>query len=91
MCDLKVHLYTQKNGNVLASSRIPINLCFYAYIILPETNNLYNCFQLTWKLDIKNIYISELSNIIPTSIQLLIPDLIFPVYKIDCEHSEKSF
>jgi hypothetical protein len=57
MCDLEVHLYTQKNGNVLASSRIPINLCFYAYIILPETNNLYNCFQLTWKLDIKNIYI----------------------------------
>jgi hypothetical protein len=35
-------------------------------------------------------YISDFSSIIPISIQLLIPDLIFPVYKIDCEQSEKN-
>jgi hypothetical protein len=28
-------------------------------------------------------YISELSSIIPISIQVLIPDLVFPVYKIE--------
>ena len=30
-------------------------------------------------------------SIIPISIQVLIPDLIFPVYKIDQEQSEKMF
>jgi hypothetical protein len=35
-------------------------------------------------------YISELSSIIPISIQVLIPDLVFPVYKIDREQSEKK-
>ena len=39
-----------------------------------------------WSLEI-----SELSSITPISIQLLIRDLIFPVYKIDCEKSEKTF
>jgi hypothetical protein len=38
------------------------------------------------KLAIKNIYIRIIS-IIPKSIQVLIPDLIFPVYKIDREQS----
>jgi hypothetical protein len=33
-----------------------------------------------WSLEI-----SELSSITPISIQLLIRDLVFPVYKIDCE------
>ena len=32
---------------------------------------------------------SELSNIIPKSTQLLIPDLVFPVYKIDREQGKK--
>ena len=41
------------------------------------------------KLAIK-IYIRIIS-IIPISIQVLIPDLIFPVYKIDREQSEKKF
>ena len=36
------------------------------------------------------IYISELSSIIPISIQVLIPDLVFPVNKIDREQSEKK-
>ena len=35
-------------------------------------------------------YIPELSSIIPISIQVLIPDLVFPVYKIDREQSEKN-
>jgi hypothetical protein len=35
-------------------------------------------------------YISELSNIIPISIQLLISDLVFPVYKIDHEKTNVS-
>jgi hypothetical protein len=39
-----------------------------------------------WSLEI-----SELSSITPISIQLLIRDLVFPVYKIDCEKSEKTF
>jgi hypothetical protein len=30
-------------------------------------------------------YISELSNILPISTQLLVPDIVFPVYKIDRE------
>ena len=38
------------------------------------------------KLAIRNIYIRIIS-IIPISIQVLIPDLIFPVYKIDREQS----
>ena len=37
------------------------------------------------------LYISELSSIIPISIQVSIPDLVFPVYKIDREQSEKTF
>ena len=36
-------------------------------------------------------YISELSNIKPISIQLLISDHVFPVYKIDLEQSEQTF
>jgi hypothetical protein len=39
------------------------------------------------KLAIKNI---QIISIIPISIQVLIPDLIFPVYKIDCEQSWKK-
>jgi hypothetical protein len=39
-----------------------------------------------WSLEI-----SELSSITPISIQLLIRDLVFPVYKIECEKSEKTF
>ena len=39
-----------------------------------------------WSLEI-----SELSSITPISSQLLIRDLVFPVYKIDCEKSEKTF
>ena len=35
-------------------------------------------------------YISELSSIIPILIQVLIPDLVFPVNKIDREQSEKK-
>ena len=35
-------------------------------------------------------YISELSSIIPISIQVLIPDLVFPVNKIDRKQSEKK-
>jgi hypothetical protein len=35
--------------------------------------------------------ISELLNIIPKSIQLLILDLVFPVYKIDGEQSDQRF
>ena len=42
---------------------------------------------LNWSL---KIYIRIIS-IIPISIQVLIPDLIFPVYKIDREQSEKMF
>jgi hypothetical protein len=41
------------------------------------------------KLAIRNIYIRIIS-IIPKSIQVLIPDLIFPVYKIDREQSRKN-
>ena len=40
------------------------------------------------KLVIKKIYIRII--IIPISIQVLIPDLIFPVYKIDREQSWKK-
>jgi hypothetical protein len=38
------------------------------------------------KLAIKNIY-PNYQHYIPISIQVLIPDLIFPVYKIDREQS----
>jgi hypothetical protein len=34
--------------------------------------------------------VPELSNIIPISIQLLLPDLVFSVYQIDCGNSEKQ-
>ena len=74
---------------------------FYVYIKLKETNIPSNCFQFNfffkendhllkcenWTL---KIYISELSNIIPILFQLLIPDLVFPVYKIDHENIEKK-
>jgi hypothetical protein len=39
------------------------------------------------KLAIKNI---QIISSIPISIQVLIRDLIFPVYKIDCEQSWKK-
>jgi hypothetical protein len=42
------------------------------------------------KLAIKNIYPNYQHYSIPISIQVLIPDLIFPVYKIDCEQSWKN-
>jgi hypothetical protein len=42
-----------------------------------------------FKLAIKNIYPNYQH--IPISIQVLIPNLIFPVYKIDREQSENMF
>ena len=72
-------------------SEISINLSFYVYII-PKRNNYSSnsnkkkgkCLQSqNWPL---KIYI-RIINIIPISIQVLIPDLIFPVYKIDREQS----
>ena len=76
-------------------SEIPINLSFYVYIIPKETNILQIKIKkkrkwlnfLNWPL---KIYIRIIS-IILISIQVLIPDFIFPVYKIDREQSEKMF
>ena len=42
------------------------------------------------KLAIKNVYPNYQHYCIPISIQVLIPDLIFPVYKIDREQSWKN-
>ena len=72
-------------------SEISINLSFYVYTI-PKRNNYSSNSNKTkgkW-LQSKNwplkIYIRIIS-IIPISIQVLIPDLIFPLYKIDREQS----
>ena len=57
---------------------------FPKYKLCNIKRNKYNCFQLKighWK------YISELPDIILISIQLLISDLVFPVYKIDSEQT----
>ena len=72
-------------------SEIPINLSFYVYIIPKETNILQIKIKkkrkwlnfLNWSL---KIYIRIIS-IILISIQVLIPDFVFPVYKIDREQS----
>ena len=45
-----------------------------------------NLYMLKYENSTLKIYISELSNSIPMSIQLL---TVFPVNKIDCENSEK--
>ena len=92
-CDLKVHLNTKQNRNVLVLSEIPINMSFYVYMyIIPKETNIIasNSNKKTendhwlkfenWPL---KKYISELSSIIPISIQLLIPDLVFSACKID--------
>jgi hypothetical protein len=36
------------------------------------------------------IYIRIIKHYIPISIQVLKPDLVFPVHKIDCEQSERN-
>ena len=93
---LKVHLNTKKIKYTCIE--IPINLsflCVYIYIYY-QKKQIFFKFKLkkrkwlkfeNWPLK----YISELSSIIPISIQvLIIPDLVFPVYKIDREQSEKN-
>ena len=80
-----------QNQKKCTHSEISINLSFHEYII-PKRNNYSSnsnknkgkCLQSqNWPL---KIYI-RIINIIPISIQVLIPDLIFPVYKIDREQS----
>ena len=75
-------------------SEISINLSFYVYIIPKRNNYSSNSnrkkgkWQQSWNWSLK-IYIRIIS-IIPISIQVLIPELIFPVYKID-QHVEIMF
>jgi hypothetical protein len=72
-------------------------LCLWMYWITQHCD--YDVHVLSYALSNKwfefefelKIYISELSSIIPISIQVLISDLVFPVYKIDREQSEKMF
>jgi hypothetical protein len=72
-------------------SEISINLSFYVYIIPKGKNYSSNSNKKKGKwLQSENwslkIYIRIIS-IIPISIQVLIPNLIFPVFKIDREQS----
>ena len=67
------------------------------YIISKETNiiaSISNLKKRKW-LKFENwplqIYIRIIKHYIPISIQVLIPDLVFPVYQIDRERSEKTF
>jgi hypothetical protein len=73
-------------------SEISINLSCYVYIIPKRNNYSSNSnkkrnMATILKLDIKNVYPNYQHYCIPISIQVLIPDLIFPVYKIDREQS----
>ena len=62
------------------------------YIISKETNIIAsnsNKKKRKW-LKLENWPLKIYIRIIPISIQVLIPDLVFPVYKIDREQSEKN-
>ena len=63
-------------------------MCIYIYILPKETNILQIQIKKKKMAKFQNwplkIYILIIS-IIPISIQVLIPDCIFPVYKIDRE------
>ena len=52
--------------------------------------NKYNSFKFKLKKE-NDHWLFRITSIIPISIQVLIPDLVFPVYKIDREESEKPF
>jgi ABC-type amino acid transport system permease subunit len=90
---LKSNVKYQKQKKCTRSES-PIKMSFYGYIIPKETIILQIHIKkkrkwlkfLNWPL---KIYIRIIS-IIPILIQVLIPDFIFPVYKIDSEQSEKS-
>ena len=75
-------------------SEIPINMSFYVYIY--QKKQIFFKFKLKKKKMAKILKVTIKNNIriisfIPISIKVLIPDLIFPVNKIDREQSEKMF